>query len=552
VDELGASFVGSEQRFEAVLDALAEPVTIRDRSDRIVYANSAALQQLGFDSIEDLRGTDPAAIMGEFTVQGEDGRTLTRDDIPSVRIFRGERPGPVMMHTINRESGVEQWVLLKSAPMFDTDGNVEAAVTVIEDITNAKRAELRAEFLARASQILSSSLDYQRTLRNVANLAVPEIADWCAVDLIDEQGDREQLVVAHVDRAKVALAERLREFEPRELDPEQGLGRVLATREPELYPDISDEMLEVAARSDEHLGLLRELGMRSALLVPMAARGRILGVMTLVSAESGRRFDASDVEFAVQIAERAAVAVENSRLYGERAAIAETLQKSLLPEALPSIERWEIAALYRPAVGGMEVGGDFYDVFSVGDSWVVLIGDVTGKGVQAAALTSLVRHCARIVAEDDPDPARVLERVDNSLRSQPSLSVCSALCLRLDGTDVSMCAAGHPLPLLVSESGVATAGEPGVLLGAFDEGRWSTTTLSLDVGESLFLYTDGITDTMGEHGRFGEDRLREIVSECGGEPAGTLLARVDETLNAFQVGPQADDTAALALRVLPT
>jgi PAS domain S-box-containing protein len=551
VDELQTPFISSERRFETILDELAEAVTIRDRSDRIVYANRAALAQLGFETIEELRETDPAQIMGEFTVEDEKGRPLGRDDIPSVRILRGEQPGPVVMHTVNRETGVEQWVLLKSTPILDTQGNIEAVATVIEDITQAKLSELRAEFLARAGEILSSSLDYQRTLRNVANLAVPEIADWCAVDLIDEQGNREQVVAAHVDPAKRALAERIREFEPQELNPEQGLGHVLATGEPELYPEIPQELLKLGARSEEHLALLLELGMRSVLLVPMNIRGRTLGVMTLVNAESGRQFDESDQDFAMQIARRAAVAVENARLYGERAAIAETLQKSLLPEALPTIEGMEIAALYRPAVGGMEVGGDFYDVFRVDAAWVVLIGDVTGKGVQAAALTSLVRHCARIVAEDDPDPAQVMRRVDNSLRSQPGLSVCTALCLCIQGRDVTITAAGHPLPLLLGGSGVVTVGEAGVLLGAFDEADWHTATVTLAPGESLFLYTDGITDTVGEDGRFGEERLRDVVTECSGRSARELLACVDQTLNSFQVGPQADDTAALALRVLP-
>jgi PAS domain S-box-containing protein len=555
MDELRATFAASEQRFETILDTLAEAVTIRDRSDRIVYANRAALAQLGFDTIDELRATDPAQIMGEFTVEDEEGQILTRDDIPSVRILRGEEPGPVVMHTVNRETGAEQWVLLKSTPIRDAEGNIEAVATVIEDITQAKLSELRAEFLARAGEILSSSLDYQRTLRNVAELAVPEIADWCAVDLVDEQGNREQVVAAHVDPAKRALAERIREFEPPEPDPEQGLGHVMATGEPELYSEIPEELLELGARSEEHLRLLLEIGMRSVLLVPMTVRGRTLGVMTLVSAESGRRFDESDVEFAMQIARRAAVAVENARLYGERAAIAETLQKSLLPEALPALPGWEVAALYRPAAGGMEVGGDFYDFFRVGDSWVVLIGDVTGKGVQAASLTSLVRHCARIVAEDDPDPARIMARVDRSLRLQAppvTVAVCSALCLRIDAEGIGVCAAGHPLPLLVSQTGAESVGAPGILLGAFDEGTWTTTQITVEPGDLLFLYTDGVTDTVGQADRFGEARLRAQIGKCADQSAGELVRCVDEALNEFQVGMQADDTAALALRRLPT
>jgi PAS domain-containing protein len=489
--------------------------------------------------------------MANFIVEGDDGEALSMRDIPSVRILRGERPDPLLMRTVDRHDGVEQWLLLKATPLRDANGEIEATVTVIEDVTTAKRAEVRARFLARASQILGSSLEYQRTLRNVANLAVPDLADWCAVDLVDEQGRREQVVVAHADPARLALAERIRGYEPAGLNPERGLGRVIATGEPELYSEIPEALLRSAARDEEHLRLLLELGMRSVLFVPMNVAARTLGAITLISAGSGRRFDPSEVEFAVQVADRAAVAVENSRLYSERATIAETLQRSLLPDALPAIDGWDVAAFYRPAGGGMVVGGDFYDLFPVGDVWIVLIGDVTGKGVQAAAMTSLLRHSARIVAEDDPDPAGVLRRLDRALRERHAFSVGTALCARLDGDEVTLSLAGHPPPLLIREGSVGPTGTLGTMLGITEHGTWENHRIRLAPEETLLLYTDGITDTVGERVRFGYDRLQNAVLECAGQPAGQLLARLDEILNRFQVGPQADDTAALALRLLP-
>jgi serine phosphatase RsbU (regulator of sigma subunit) len=457
------------------------------------------------------------------------------------------------MRIVNRATGVEQWLMLKSTPVRDQAGAVDAAVTVIEDVTAAKRTQLRTAFLARASQILASSLDYQRTLRNVANLAVPELADWCAVDLVDDQGRRQQVVVAHADPAKFAIAERIRQLGNPDLDPEEeGLGRVVATGRAELLEEIPEELLRERAESEEQLELLLQLGMRSAVLLPMTAGGRTLGVLTLVTAESGRRFTEDDLDFGLQIAERAAVAVENSRLYTERARVAVTLQRSLLPDALPAIPGWDCATLYRPAGDGMEVGGDFYDVFAVDDAWIAVIGDVTGKGVEAAAMTSLVRHSARIVAEDDPHPARILRRLDRVLRRQPELAVCSALCLRIDARGVTVSSAGHPLPLIVGEDRVAVAGRPGTLLGAFPDGRWEDTRVALDAGESLLLYTDGVTDTVGDAGRFGDERLRALAADAGGLPAAELLARLDDALNRFQVGPQADDTAALAFRLVAT
>src|SRR5437763_713023 len=194
------------------------------------------------------------------------------DDLPSLRLLRGEGAEPLMLRSVHRDTGAEEWVLLKATAVRDGAGDVEAAVTIIENVTAAKRSSLRMEFLARASRVLASSLDYQQTLRNVAGLAVPQIADWCAVDLFDESGQREPVAVAHVDPAKLEMAERLRAFEPEELDPDQGLGLVRRSGESMLYTEIPDELLVQAAVDDEHLGLLRAVGMRSVLIVPMTAR----------------------------------------------------------------------------------------------------------------------------------------------------------------------------------------------------------------------------------------------------------------------------------------
>jgi PAS domain S-box-containing protein len=540
----------AEQRLQTIVGSLAEAITIRDLDDSIVYANEAALSSMGFASLEALRAKPAQAIMDDYVVTGESGEEITMDELPSVRLLRGEQPQPLLIRAINRTTGDERWSILKATPLHDRAGRLEAALTIIEDVTATKRAELRGSFLARASEILASSLDYEETLRNVAWLAVPEIADWCAVDLIDERGLRQQVVAAHPEPAKLALAERLREYEPEQVDPRQGIGAVVRSGVSQLYPDIADEMLAQAAADAEHLRLLRELGMRSVLIVPMRAGARALGTMTLVSAESGRRFTDEDRQFAEHLAARAAVAVENARLYTQRSEIAATLQRSLLPTTLPRIDDWELATLYRPAEAGahVEVGGDFYDAFETDGGWLVLIGDVTGKGVEAAAMTSLVRHGARFLGEDIHQPAQILARLDATLRQQSALSICSALCLLLDGDRVSFSSAGHPLPLLITDDGIRDVGATGPVLGAFANGEWPTHSLVLAVDELLLLYTDGVTDTVGRDERFGEQRLRRTMAECGPLAPAAALARLETALSSFQVGVQADDTAALALR----
>ncbi len=550
LEQLEQALRGSERTLSAVVNALPEAITIRAPDDHLIFANRAALDRLGLQTVEELRAADPRALMGEYLPVAEDGRELTMDDLPSVRVLRGEPPQPLTLRSLNPRTGEESWARLNATAVRDQDGGIEAAVTIIEDVTVPKRLQLRSEFLARASQVLASSLDYQETLRNVAGLAVPQIADWCAVDLFEEEGNREQVAVAHIDPAKLALAERLRSYQPDELDPESGVGLVRATGEPVLYNDIPDELLAQAAVDEQHLELLRAVQMRAVLIVPLNVRERTIGTLTLVSAESGRRFDEGDLEFAGQIAARAAIAVENARLYSERSEIARTLQNSLLPDALPQLPGWEIAAFYRPAGHEGEVGGDFYDFWEVGEDWLVMIGDVTGKGVRAATVTSLVRHTAQTASEFDPRPAQVLSRINAALRRRPGLSVCTALCLRISGSHATVASGGHPLLWRLAQQGAAEVGRPGTLLGAFETAQWPEDSLELSAGETLVAITDGVTDTVGrDEERFGIGRLQELLSDLRKESPMAIRERLVAELENFQVGAQVDDTAMVVMRM---
>lgn len=538
-----------DQRLAVILDVLAEAVTIRGLNNHLVYANQAALDRLGFDTVAELRAADPHELMGPYDTADEHGREIRMEDLPSVKLLRGEHPEPLLMRSVHRATGEESWVLLKAAAVRDDAGEIESAVTIIADVTAATRATLRVEFLAQIGELLASSLDYQQTLRNVAGLAVPQIADWCAVDLFDADGGHESVAIAHSQPAKLRMAERLRAYEPEQLDPDQGLGRVRRTGEPLLYSKIPDELLVAAAVDDEHLRLLREVGMRAVLIVPLTIGSHTIGALTMVNSESGRSFDAGDVEFAAQIAGRAAVAVESARLYSERSTVARTLQSSLLPEAIPEIPGWDVAALYRSAGQESEVGGDFYDFWELGEDWLMMIGDVTGKGVGAAALTSLVRHTARAASEFDARPSQILARVDAALRRRPTVSLCTALCLRLSRSGATLAVGGHPLPLRIGEGGVAEVGEHGTLLGALERTRWPEAEITLRAGETLVAFTDGVTDTVGEGGeRWGTDRLQESLAAAQDAPPAALRAHLVQALDGFQVGAQADDAAVVIMR----
>jgi serine phosphatase RsbU (regulator of sigma subunit) len=291
--------------------------------------------------------------------------------------------------------------------------------------------------------------------------------------------------------------------------------------------------------------------MRSVLIVPMRVPGRTIGVITLVTAESRRRLTREDVELAEQLARRAAVAAENAKLHTALSTVAETLQQSLLPEELPDVPGWEIAALYRPAgrKQQIEVGGDFYDVFGTGRDWFAIIGDVTGKGVDAAALTALLRHGCRFASRHDRSPATILAQLDEELRSRSRASLCTALCMRLHEREIVFSGAGHPPPLVVGTGGeVRWAPRSGPLLGAFADARWPEDTLAVGQDDMVLLYTDGVTETPGEEDRFGVRRLTALLADHARARPDELLAVLDAQLEEFQTGDHSDDVAALALR----
>jgi len=264
-----------------------------------------------------------------------------------------------------------------------------------------------------------------------------------------------------------------------------------------------------------------------------------------------RRLTQPDLELAEQLGRRAAVAVENSRLHTTLAEVADTLAQSLMPNPLPELPGWEIAALYQPAVveERVEVGGDFYEVFDAGPAPLVLIGDVTGHGVAAATLTGLMRHGARFSGRLEPEPGRVLRHLDAELRERPSGSMCSALCATIHERRLVLASAGHPPALHLAANGdVTEAPVPGPLLGAFVDSEWPVETLAVAPGELVLLYTDGVTETASESGeRYGIGRLRRFLSAHAGTGPQPLLDALDTALDLFRGGEPTDDIAALAL-----
>ncbi len=216
-----------------------------------------------------------------------------------------------------REDGFRFWASAVITTLRDRKGHLKGFSMVVHDTTERKRADDVLRFLAESSATLSSSLDYRDTLANVARLAVPTLADWCAVDVMEEDGTVERLAVEHSDPEKAALAYELQERYPSDPEMTRGVGKVLRTNEPDMMAEIPEELLDQAAMDVEHRTIMRELGLRSYMVVPMVARGRSHGAITLVSAESGRRYEETDLRLAEELARRAALAVDNAKLYEE-------------------------------------------------------------------------------------------------------------------------------------------------------------------------------------------------------------------------------------------
>jgi serine phosphatase RsbU (regulator of sigma subunit) len=415
-------------------------------------------------------------------------------------------------------------------------------------------AEERLALLARAGGLLAQSLDYPKTLAAVVDLAVPRFADWATVEILERDGSINTLAVAHVDPEKVAIAQDLRRKRPPDLSASTGLGHVIRTGEPEMVPEITEEMI-AAVDDPEVERIVRELQLHSAMIVPLSARGRTLGAMTYVWAESGRTYTAADLALAQTLAARVALVIDNARLYRDRDHIARTLQHSLLPPEPPTIEGLDLAARYRPAGEGIEAGGDFYDAFDIGDGeWTIALGDVVGKGPDAAALMGMVRHTIRAAAIRERAPARVLATVNAAVcRQTTEEQFCTAVAARLrpeaDQVLAWVCVAGHPPPAILRADGsVRWIEGSGALLGVFEDSELSDQEIRLAPGDTLVLYTDGVTEERGEQGAFGERGLAAALEGAAGASAAEIVDRIERAVLAHGSGEPRDDIAILVVR----
>ncbi len=442
---------------------------------------------------------------------------------------------------------------------------------------DAERERDRMAFLAQASNLMEAPLSVEERLRQLGDLVVEGVADWSAVHLV--RGTRvERVTVAHLDPVKVAFVEELERRYPPDPDAPGGAIEVARSGVPVVMSDVPDELLVASARDATHLELIRAIGLRSAIVVPLLVRGRSLGALTLVHAESGERFTDEDLTFVGQLAATAALALDNAALYEQQRLVARTLQTALLPSELPDVPGVSCAGRYRPPspdLTDVYVGGDLYDVHEDAERgrWALTVADVCGKGPEAAALTALIRHTVHAEVGHGLGPAEVLRRVNAAMlrhrggnRARFATMAHAAITVDAAGVAVSLVNGGHPPAVILRHGaqrtcragGETLAGDrvewlevPGTLVGVYPDVDLDEVRVRLDPGDALLLYTDGVTEARSPDGWFGSERLASLVASLAGASADEIADGVLTAVTDFQGGRLRDDVALLVVRVDP-
>ena len=541
-----------------------------------VTLSSSALQ---------MHGIDAAAFGGaanEFlALVHPDDREGLRGSLFEAAETTGEQHH--LFRIVRRDNGELRWIE-SWGRLLAEDDHSRNVVGVSTDVTDRRRSEeqkelmlarehaarLEAEaarerlaFLSESSARLSTSLDPDVTLASLTELCVPYLADVCLIDIIDDEGNLTEQAGAAIEDAALVDVRELR----RRRSELGGVGGVYSEMQVAmqarsvLHTEITDEHYLAAAADEEHLAVFRRLAARSAVVAPLVARGRVLGVLSLLCVGEGRSYTTDELSLIEEFAARAALAIDNGKLFHSRNRVARSLQAALLPPALPTIAGLQLAARYQVAEADVAIGGDFYDVMELGDGhWGVVVGDVCGRGPDAAALTGLMRHSVRTVVVREEQPSKVLFQTNAAVLDQiDDAKFCTAAYLRVStqppGGDGSVrvvaSSAGHPRPAVVRVDGTAELVDcAGTLLGVVPEPLLVDAEVHLGPGDAVVLYTDGVTEARNGRELFGEKRLLEALRSVAGQSADDIASGLEAAVAAFRRSAS-DDTAILVTQASP-
>jgi len=536
-----------------VLDILfrhaSEAVTVQDRSGRLLYANDEAARIVGFSTGAELVSTPPEEIVGRFEMIDRSGAPLAVDSLPGRRVMAGAPVADSVIGYRRPGSPRARWSRVRASPIKNDAGEVVLVLNFFQDMTAQFRREEIQELLYTVYEALGSSLDRAENLQELARALVPRMGSWCAVHM-REGGILIPMAMVHPDNDDARILVHMSDPGPISLEGDQIQARVARSEKPEIIDTISDRMLQEAEGrvGKELIDVLRRLHLNSVACVPISLGHRLIGTLTLARSFPDPELDSDDVDLLEAVADRAAAALENASLYQQQREIAETLQAVITPNALPKVPGFDLAARYRPVSLVGQVGGDFYDVFPTSDGrTAVLLGDIAGKGVEAAAAVGLARYTLRSTIALDPSPTTVFARVNESLLEEERMCTLAYLILEDHGDrfKVTVSLAGHPPPILITAGGTAERlGTPCPPVGVMpevepvEEERW------LHPSDLVVLYTDGYMLS----GLNPPDSVELALSRCNVTDAAQVLDEMLDVLVAdlSPVGAR-DDIALLAL-----
>ncbi len=409
----------------------------------------------------------------------------------------------------------------------------------------------RMDVLATATGMLldDDSFTESVAVRRCARLLAAELADWVVVDLEQEDRLMRHAVIGPDDERSTGISRSLEDVHPE------------AGSLPETVHDTGRSVLEAHISDLDALGgdgrglpICGVIEASSLMCVPIDDGERTLGALTLTLSGEQGPFDLMDLGLVERVARNLALVIRAGRRYRRRAVVAERLRAGLLPRELPAIPGTEVAGRHHPATRDTGFGGDFYEVFPFGECWGLVLGDVCGKGDDAAAVTATARHGIRLLARWNTKPAEILSMMNEALIDEGRFVTAVMVCAerRDKGVTLTLGSAGHPPAVVIRRDGpIRTASGGGIPLGLFgDDFEVGVETIDLDPGDTLFLYSDGVPEVSNTaRARFGHERLLEVLAAHAEEPVAEMTLAVEQALLDFCGGDLRDDVSMLALRV---
>jgi len=411
--------------------------------------------------------------------------------------------------------GRYRWHRARATAVRDEHGHIARWVGSVTDIDEQRRAATALEFVSKASAVLSQSLDLQETLDGLLDVIVPEMADWAAIDLLEEHDRLRTYAVTHADRSKQSLVDQLRGRYTHTPHFERRVSGLLRTASARVIAEVSDDMIFTAA-SPRLLPVIRSLRPRSTISVPLRSRGHTFGALAVYWSDSERTYAEEDIPVFEELARRAAAAIENAKLYERERVVASAFQRAALPSRLPLIAGLTFDAVYEPAQDEGLIGGDWYDALRLPDGRVVVsIGDVSGNGLSAAVRMVSLREVIRGSAQSHADPVAALDAADKTQKTAAPDMLATAFVGVIDPIErtFSYASAGHPPPLLRSARGdISELDAPDLPLGLRVHGETSPRVIDIEDDMMVVLYTDGVVEARRDI-LAGMEELRRTVAD---------------------------------------